>query len=109
VQAVSALDDDWELDNDSPTALFKPKLKVINGSGSAFPLTTFGHIKMNAEERNYIIKGLLPRSGLAVVWGPPKSRKLLVHGHPSTCCTELGVSRAKGRTGKRRIRRLRRT
>src|SRR5262249_20912199 len=41
----------------------------------SFPLTAFDQIKMNAEERNYIVKGLLPRSGLAVVWGPPKSGK----------------------------------
>jgi hypothetical protein len=40
-----------------------------------FPLTAFGQIKLNAEETNYIVKGLLPRSGLAVVWGPPKSGK----------------------------------
>jgi hypothetical protein len=34
-----------------------------------------GDIKLNSEERNYLIKGLLPNSGLAVIWGPPKSGK----------------------------------
>jgi hypothetical protein len=41
----------------------------------AFPLVAFADIKLNAEERNYTVKGLLPRSGIAVVWGPPKSGK----------------------------------
>jgi AAA domain len=40
-----------------------------------FPLTPFGKIKLNADETNYVVKGLLPCSGLAVVWGPPKSGK----------------------------------
>jgi hypothetical protein len=34
-----------------------------------------GDIKLNSEERNYLVKGLLPNSGLAVIWGPPKSGK----------------------------------
>jgi hypothetical protein len=50
----------------------------LNGSSALeepFPLTPFGQIRLNVEETNYIVKGLLPRSGLAVVWGPPKSGK----------------------------------
>jgi len=50
----------------------------LNGSSALdepFPLRSFGQIKLNAEETSYIVKGLLPRSGLAVVWGPPKSGK----------------------------------
>jgi len=47
----------------------------LNTSQEPFPITTFSQIQMNAEERNYLVKGLLPRSGLAVVWGPPKSGK----------------------------------
>jgi AAA domain len=69
-------DDDWEVDNESRSTLLKrkPKLEVIQ-KAPAFPLTAFSDIKLVAEERNYIVKGLLPRSGLAVVWGPPKSGK----------------------------------
>jgi hypothetical protein len=54
-----------------------PLRSKLNGGAlqEPFPLTPFGQIKLNAEETNYIFKGLLPRSGLAVVWGPPKSGK----------------------------------
>jgi hypothetical protein len=41
----------------------------------AYPLTTFANIKLNAERRDYLIKGLLPRSGLVLIWGSPKSGK----------------------------------
>jgi hypothetical protein len=41
----------------------------------AFPATAFADVILNEEERNYLIKGLLPRSGIVVVWGPPKSGK----------------------------------
>ena len=53
----------------------KPKLNGGSALEEPFPLISFGQIKLNAEETNYIVKGLLPRSGLAVVWGPPKSGK----------------------------------
>lgn len=39
-----------------------------------FPLMAFGDINVNAE-RSYLVKGLLPRVGLAVMWGPPKCGK----------------------------------
>jgi hypothetical protein len=41
----------------------------------AFPATAFADVRLNGKERNYLIKGLLPRSGIVVVWGPPKSGK----------------------------------
>ena len=52
--------------NDKPKEMFQT---------AVFPLTPFGQVKLNAEETNYLVKDLLPRSGLAVVWGPPKSGK----------------------------------
>jgi hypothetical protein len=50
-------------------------VSIASGAALTFPLTAFADIKLNTEERNYIVKGLLPRSGLVVVWGPPKSGK----------------------------------
>jgi hypothetical protein len=49
-----------------------------------FELTPFAEFKLE-ERAPYLVKGLLPRSGLAVVWGPPKCGKsfwvfdLLIH------------------------------
>ena len=39
-----------------------------------FPLIPFGSIRPD-EGANYLIKGLFPRAGMAVVWGPPKCGK----------------------------------
>jgi hypothetical protein len=52
---------------------FKPN--GFTAPNEEFPITAFKQIKMNAEEHSYIVKGLLPRCGLAVVWGPPKTYK----------------------------------
>lgn len=43
--------------------------------GADFPLTVFSAIKLDTEQRGYLVKGLLPRRGLAVIWGPPKCGK----------------------------------
>jgi len=39
-----------------------------------FPLVSFEDIKPSLQ-RSYLVKGLLPREGLVVVWGAPKSGK----------------------------------
>jgi hypothetical protein len=39
-----------------------------------FELVPFDEIKL-ATGRNYLVKGLIPREGLVVVWGPPKCGK----------------------------------
>lgn len=39
-----------------------------------FRLTPFGKIALSPE-RNYIARGLIPKEGLTVVWGPPKCGK----------------------------------
>lgn len=39
-----------------------------------FPLVPFGDIKLGTD-RHYLVKGLIPREGLVVVWGPPKCGK----------------------------------
>jgi hypothetical protein len=40
-----------------------------------FHLTAFEDIKLDTERRGYLVKGLLPDSGLGVIWGPPKCYK----------------------------------
>jgi hypothetical protein len=40
-----------------------------------FQLTAFEDIKLDTEQRDYLVKGLLPDSGLGVIWGPPKCYK----------------------------------
>jgi hypothetical protein len=41
---------------------------------SRFRLRRFNDLKIGAE-RTYLVKGLIPRTGLVVVWGPPKCGK----------------------------------
>lgn len=41
----------------------------------AFPLVVLESIQLDTSRRDYLVKGLLPRSGLAVIWGPPKCGK----------------------------------
>lgn len=57
----------------------EPDTQPTNGAnGHArewhFPLTAFGDIEL-VNDQPYLVKGLLPRRGVAVVWGPPKSGK----------------------------------
>jgi hypothetical protein len=42
---------------------------------TVFPMVAFKGVRMDLKRRNYLIKNLLPRSGLAVIWGPPKCYK----------------------------------
>jgi hypothetical protein len=52
--------------------------KNKNGSGAAkpprFQLKRFDEIQLSTVP-NYLVKGILPRTGLTVVWGPPKCGK----------------------------------
>jgi AAA domain len=41
----------------------------------AFPLQAFENVRLQTERRNYLVKGLLANTGLAVIWGPPKCGK----------------------------------
>src|SRR5215813_7168206 len=45
-----------------------------SNSGKRFCLKRFAEIKVSTRP-NHLIKGILPRSGLAVIWGPPKCGK----------------------------------
>jgi hypothetical protein len=55
-----------------------------------FPLQAFENIRLEAERRNYLVKGLLAITGLAVIWGPPKCGK-------SFWAADLGLHIALGR------------
>jgi AAA domain-containing protein len=45
-----------------------------NAGKQRFTLKRFEDIRLSTEP-NYLVKGILPRTGLAVVWGPPKCGK----------------------------------
>jgi hypothetical protein len=49
--------------------------KTRGPSNIRFELTPFSALKSDPKARTYLIKGLLPRQGLVVVWGPPKCGK----------------------------------
>jgi len=55
-----------------------------------FPLQAFENVRLQAERRNYLVKGLLANTGLAVIWGPPKCGK-------SFWAADLGMHIALGR------------
>jgi AAA domain len=54
----------------------KIKREASNGSTGSirFPLVPFNEIKLDRTPA-YLVRGLLPREGLIVVWGPPKCGK----------------------------------
>jgi AAA domain len=52
----------------------KPKNKRGANGGARFQLTPFEQITLSAA-RTYLVKGLIPRVGLVVAWGPPKCGK----------------------------------
>jgi hypothetical protein len=51
------------------------ELSTGKNASVAFPLWPFGNIRLQPERRNYLVKGLLANTGLAVIWGPPKCGK----------------------------------
>jgi hypothetical protein len=74
------------IDDDEAQAMFARAAEAppdpINGGAIkcknalvAFPLLAFETIRLEAEHRNYLVKGLLANTGLAVIWGPPKCGK----------------------------------
>jgi hypothetical protein len=50
------------------------ELEDGDGQQSRIRLVAFDDIELGTERR-YLVKGLIPRTGLIVVWGPPKSGK----------------------------------
>jgi AAA domain-containing protein len=59
----------------------RPDLHAVNGKGrthkARIKLVPFDEIRAGTERR-YLVKGLVPREGLTVIWGPPKSGKSYV-------------------------------
>jgi len=62
----------------------------ISGPGYQFPLKSFSQIGLDTSRR-YLVKGLIPRGGLIVIWGKPKCGK-------SLWTTDLSLHVALGRT-----------
>ena len=52
----------------------KPKIGEELRKPSGIKLVPFEEINLGTE-RPYLVKGLIPRTGLTVIWGPPKSGK----------------------------------
>src|SRR5262245_19639557 len=56
-----------------------PYQSTVNGKAQSAPkqrikLVPFDEIKLGTEPR-YLVKGIIPRDGLVVIWGPPKCGK----------------------------------
>jgi hypothetical protein len=52
----------------------RPNLKAINDGPKPIRLIPFNELKLSTARR-YLVKGLIPRNGITVVWGPPKCGK----------------------------------
>jgi hypothetical protein len=66
-----------------------------NRTAYDFVLLPFEDVRVDLERRGYLVKGLLPREGLAVVWGPPKCGK-------SFWAMDIGLHVALGREYRQR-------
>lgn len=52
----------------------KPKIKALPGGGSRLKLIPLQDLKLDTA-RHDLVRGILPQSGLVVIWGPPKCGK----------------------------------
>ena len=58
-----------------------------------FPLTRFRDVKLSTQRR-YIVRGLIPREGLIVAWGPPKCGKSFwITDRRLACLARMGIPR----------------
>jgi AAA domain len=71
---VCASTPDWQPDTKQQSAPEVTKPIPVSKSLVAYPLVRFGDVSVSAE-RDYLIKGLLPRVGLVLAWGQPKCGK----------------------------------
>jgi hypothetical protein len=63
--------------------------------GSPIKIIPFDQIKLNEDHRPYLVKGLIPREGLSIVWAPPKSVKASLSS-TSVCMLRLAGSTGAG-------------
>jgi hypothetical protein len=49
--------------------------RQANGTKRPIRIIPFDQIRLESDQRPFVVKGLIPREGLTVVWGPPKSGK----------------------------------
>ncbi len=52
----------------------KAEQALVDTRPRRFTLTPFGEIKL-LTARPYLVKGMIPRNALVVIWGPPKCGK----------------------------------
>jgi hypothetical protein len=62
-------------DSDGLDRAIAEAMTIAAGPPPRFPLLPFAQIRIDAARRGYLVKGLLPSTGLAVIWGPPKCGK----------------------------------
>jgi hypothetical protein len=55
--------------------VYKPNGSAQQTKSSKFPLIKFKHLKYDPTEVSYVVKGIIPKTGLGTVWGPPKCGK----------------------------------
>ena len=60
---------------DAPLQAIVDAAPKYRGGPRRFELVPFKHIRLNRHQRRYLVKHILPRQGLALVWGPPKCGK----------------------------------
>jgi hypothetical protein len=65
------------MDVAAPTKAAGEKVRVekYRGAPARFELKAFADIKVDSTRRGYLVKNLLARTGLTVIWGPPKCGK----------------------------------
>jgi opacity protein-like surface antigen len=59
--------------------------KGKKSAGLLIPIIAFNEIKLGVKRR-YLVSGLIPRIGIVVVWGPPKSGNTLNDPTSVPCC-----------------------
>ena len=74
-------------------------VRALKPEGLYLSLTAFEDIKLDTERRGYLVKGLLPDSGLGVIWGPPKCYKSFWES-TSPCTSPWIVNIATARSNK---------
>jgi len=65
---------EYNIKNAKPNGHVQAQRPVNNVTPERINLIPFDEIKLGTEPR-YLVKGIIPRTGLTVVWGPPKCGK----------------------------------
>src|SRR6266567_1175714 len=63
------------MSNEYNTQVDPPKVVPVKVKAPRFPLVKFSDLQLDASEVVYVVKGIIPWTGLVAVWGPPKCGK----------------------------------